>query len=185
MNREERTVFLGVLTPIVFGSWIFFDKGSFIFPFPLNELLFFSITLQFLIWNIKIDKFKYSMFFLTALFGLLSSDFFWTLFFDGESYEQIMLGPLTDVFKLIHLLGIGVCLTLEIQTNLRYKLLLSICISAILLLGVITSNQIPILISITFTLVFSLSKRPFAPTFLLLGLYGILEVGKLLMLQLI
>ena len=184
MNREERTVFLGILTPIVYGSWVLLDKGSFIFPFPLNELIFFIITSQFLLWNFKVDKFKYVSFFLTALFGLLSSDFFWTLFIDGKSYEQIMLGPLTDIFKLIHLFGIGACLIIEIRTNSRYKSPITICVLSILLAGIISSNQLLILISIAIVLALSLSKRPIRASILLLSLYTILEVGKLLMFQL-
>jgi hypothetical protein len=185
MNREEKTVFLGILIPIVYGSWVFLDKGTFIFPFPLNELIFFTITLQFLLWNLKSDKIKYGLFLLTALFGLVSSDFFWTIFFDGKSYEQLMLSPLTDLFKLIQLVGLGVCLTLEIKNDSRYKLLLFICIPALFLVGIFFSNQILILISVISTLVFSNFKRPIAPSTLLLSLFTILEVGKLLMFQLI
>jgi hypothetical protein len=185
MNREERTAFLGVLIPVVYGSWGFIEKGTFIFPFPLNELIFFTITFQFLIWHLKSEKIKYGLFFCTALFGLVSSDFFWTIFFDGKSYEQLMLSPLTDIFKLIHLVGIGICLTLEIKNDSRYKLLLFICIPALFLVGIFFSNQILILISVISTLVFSNFKRPIAPSTLLLCLFSILEVGKLLMFQLI
>jgi hypothetical protein len=185
MNREEKTVFLGTLTPIVYGSWVFLDKGTFIFPFPLNEPIFLIISLQFLIWHLKSDKIKYSLFFLTALFGLIASDFFWTIFFDGKTYEQLMLSPLTDLFKLIQLVGLGVSLIFEIKNDSRYKLLLFICIPGLFLIGIFFSNQILILISIIITLIFSDFKRPIAPSTLLLSLFTILEVGKLLMFQLI
>jgi hypothetical protein len=185
MNREERTAFLGVLIPVVYGSWVFLDKGTFIFPFPLNELIFFTITLQFLLWNLKSDKIKYGLFFCTALFGLVSSDFFWTIFFDGKSYEQLMLSPLTDIFKLIHLVGIGICLTLEINAYSRYKIFLFFCIPLLFLTGILYSSQAIIILSIIITTVFSNFKRPIAPSTLLLCLFSILEVGKLLMFQLI
>ena len=185
MNREEKTVFLGTLIPIVYGSWVFLDKGTFIFPFPLNEPIFLIISFQFLIWHLKSDKIKYGLFFLTALFGLIASDFFWTIFFDGKTYEQLMLSPLTDLFKLIQLVGLGVSLIFEIKNDSRYKLLLFICIPGLFLIGIFFSNQILILISIIITLIFSDIKRPIAPSTLLLSLFTILEVGKLLMFQLI
>lgn len=47
MTREERTVLLAMLVPIAFGAIMYVEQGSFIFPFPLNEVVFFIASIAF------------------------------------------------------------------------------------------------------------------------------------------
>ena len=82
MRTEERTIFLSVLIPFVYGSIFWLETGTFIFPFPLNEFIFAAITAFFAVKH-------YSRYPLNSIFSaafafmnLLSSEFFWSFFVD-------------------------------------------------------------------------------------------------------
>jgi len=53
MTSEVRTLFLGILTLVVYAASIFITQGSLIFPFPLNEFIFLAISTQFFFVNWK------------------------------------------------------------------------------------------------------------------------------------
>lgn len=108
MTREERSVSLVILTLIVYSAFMYFDKGAVLFPYPLNEALFLFVAFQFFWWR---DK-KYSIDSLlpvfTGIVNLLSTQFFWSLFFDTQKMEILTSGPTLDIAKLLFYLFIGV-----------------------------------------------------------------------------
>ena len=59
MSREKRTVFIVVLTLIVYSVSQFLETGEFIFPFPIFDSILLLIFFQFIYWNRK-EIFEYS-----------------------------------------------------------------------------------------------------------------------------
>lgn len=51
MIREEKLVSIAVLTVLLYALGIFFESSFFLIPFPLFDLIFFAVFIQFLIWN--------------------------------------------------------------------------------------------------------------------------------------
>jgi len=101
MTREERTVFLAVLVPIVFGGIILFEKGAFILPFPLNELIFLIVSVLF---SIRVGKhFRMLSIFSNsfAIFNLLSTEFIWSLFISEVKLYELIDGGTLDFIKLL------------------------------------------------------------------------------------
>ena len=53
MIREEKIVSIAILTVLMYALGLFFDADFFLLPFPLFDLIFFIVFIQFLIWNRK------------------------------------------------------------------------------------------------------------------------------------
>ena len=53
MIREEKIVSIAILTVLLYALGLFFDAHFFLLPFPLFDLIFFIVFIQFLIWNRK------------------------------------------------------------------------------------------------------------------------------------
>jgi hypothetical protein len=103
MIREERAVLLGILTLIGFAFLVYLEFGSFIYPFPLNEVVFLIVAIQVFIWNSKAFRLISSLFVGAAISALLASEFFWSLFVDQEAWELLYHGVWLDIFKLTNL----------------------------------------------------------------------------------
>lgn len=100
MTREARAVFLGVLTLIAYAVFIFIDQGAFIFPFPLNEIIFLAISAQFLWWNKRTHLWAGIISLAAGIVALLSTQFFWTFIYGPENMVVFMEGLTTDYFTL-------------------------------------------------------------------------------------
>jgi hypothetical protein len=101
MRTEERTIFLSVLIPFVYGSIFWLETGTFIFPFPLNEFIFAAITAFFAVKH-------YSRYPLNSIFSaafafmnLLSSEFFWSFFVDQVRLLEITENGTLDLIRLM------------------------------------------------------------------------------------
>ena len=53
MIREEKIVSIAILTVLMYALGLLFDAQFFLLPFPLFDLIFFIVFIQFLIWNRK------------------------------------------------------------------------------------------------------------------------------------
>lgn len=101
MRTEERTVTLAVLIPLMFGLLIYFESGAFIIPFPLNEAIFavvayffaFKHRKHFMLHSIFVSAF--------ALFNLLSTEYFWSLFLNGEQLFSLFEAGTIDLIRLL------------------------------------------------------------------------------------
>ena len=104
MTREERTVLLAMLVPIAFGAIMYVEQGSFIFPFPLNEVVFLIASIAFAVRTRLYFRTK-SIFSLGfAFFNLIGTEFFWTFFLPDTRIEQIAETGTFDLLKLISLI---------------------------------------------------------------------------------
>ena len=51
MIREEKLISIAVLTVLLYALGILLDASFFLIPFPLFDLIFFAVFVQFLFWN--------------------------------------------------------------------------------------------------------------------------------------
>ncbi|MFK7784978.1 MAG: hypothetical protein AB8B56_07675, partial [Crocinitomicaceae bacterium] len=96
MTSEARTLFLGVLTLVIYAASIFISEGALIFPFPLNEFIFLAIAAQFFYLNRTGNKWAGLLSVFIGIFGVLSTQFFWTFFFSQKEMIAFMDGLTTD-----------------------------------------------------------------------------------------
>jgi hypothetical protein len=100
MSKEEKTVFLGILTTLVYTVTIWIEKGAFLYPFPLNEFVFAAATLQIVRLNFKENNVTALFSGLTALFFLLASPYFWTFFLNTQALANFVEGFVFECMKL-------------------------------------------------------------------------------------
>ena len=108
MSREKRTVFIVVLTLIVYSVSQFLETGEFIFPFPIFDSILLLIFFQFIYWNRKEifeKKSLYLLFYLLAIiFKVISGPFFLSFIYGDQSLEQLNIGLLVEICKIISFL---------------------------------------------------------------------------------
>lgn len=102
MIREERTSFLAGLTLVIYAGIQWVEKGAFLFPFPLNEIVVFFVFIYFLFSNKwKITRINFTLG-SAILFKMLSQQLFWSFFLSNESLDILYSGIWTDLFYLLY-----------------------------------------------------------------------------------
>lgn len=98
------------MTLFIYGLSMFIQKGMVAFPFPLNEFVFFGVTVYFSFFHFMSDKISYLLMLLIATVSLFSSQMFWSFFLDNEGMYALSESVFTDVmrisFQLLTLAGI-------------------------------------------------------------------------------
>ncbi len=105
MTREIRAIFLALLTLFVYAGLIFFTDGSFIFPYPINELIFAAVVLQFCYWerHLKV-KLLYPVG--VAFLAIFSTDVSWEIILNQQQLEQLFATPWPRIIRISFLIGI-------------------------------------------------------------------------------
>lgn len=179
MTREVRTLFLGILTLVVYAASIFISQGSFIFPFPLNEFIFLAVSIQFLFLNWKKNRGPGLLAISAGICGVLSTQFFWTFILSQERMIEFMKGLTTDYFllafyALIVVAGVG--------TMLKQKKGIPLILSAMFLLafvaGVLLNHSLLLLIAYACMIASTQVKKVYVPYHLLWVLLFVLELTK-------
>lgn len=184
MTREEKTVFLAVLVPLLFGGMMLFEKGSFIIPFPLNESIFLIVSVLFAFRVGKHFKAKSIFSVAFAFFNLLSTEFFWSFFIPQQSLYDLTESGTLDLLKLFSaiLLIIWAGITLvkgkDVFSNLLFVLFIA------LYAGGLIFQLAPLEVLATLIPFVSIFKyRDHFPYHLLWLLLSILSTMKLVMLS--
>jgi hypothetical protein len=102
MSKEEKAVFLGILTTLVYTATIWIEKGAFLYPFPLNEFVFAAVTFQIMRLNYSENKTSALISGATATFFLLASPYFWTFFLSTQSLANFVEGLTFEYLKLAY-----------------------------------------------------------------------------------
>lgn len=181
MTRESRTLFLGILTLVVYATSIFISQGSFIFPFPLNEFIFLAVSSQFFLWNRGGNKLAGILTTTAGICAVLSTQFFWTFIYGPENMMEFMESLTTDYF----LIGFyALVLISGIATILRQKKGMALLFSAFFILafisGVYLNHPLLILLGYGFMVASTQISKVFVPYHLLWILLFILELTKVL-----
>lgn len=126
MTREARTVFLVVLTLLFYAFYYLFFYQTFIFPFPLNESIVFGVSLQFAVWNWKINRILLISCLAYTFLNLLSTQFFWSFFLKDTSLLELSESDFLLIINLIAfipLLGWIYCYCKEVSNSTKFLLL--------------------------------------------------------------
>lgn len=75
MTREQRTVAVSILTVFLLALSNFMQKGSFIFTFPINEILFLVVSLYLAYFNAKQNVKAYVLLLAMAIAALFSEQY--------------------------------------------------------------------------------------------------------------
>lgn len=178
MIREERAVLLGILTLIGFAFLVFLEFGSFIYPFPLNEIVYLIVSIQFFIWNRREYGLVSSLFVGAAISALLASEFFWSLFVDQETWELLYHGFWLDIFKLMNLAITLILMFFSLRTVISNVYSRSWTLLIPITFFIASAPYDPILETIAYIAmgIVAFIWKPFAPTHqlwvLLAGLYA-------------
>ncbi len=179
MTQEARALFLGILTLVVYATSIFISQGSFIFPFPLNEFIFLSISLQFFWWNRRGNKLAGIVATTAGICAVLSTQFFWTFIYGSENMMHFMDGLATDYFLLSFyvLVLIG-----GLATMIRGKKGISLLFGAFFILafisGIFLSHPLLLLLGYGFMALSTQLSKVFVPYHLLWILLFILKLTE-------
>ena len=112
MATEKRTIFLTSVTLTVYALSGLLQQGKFLYPFPLNEFIFFGISTYIAIRNYKEQKLLYTLLILAAISFVACRSYNWNLILSSESMERLDCSYTTDVF---YVLFYGILSTLTYQ----------------------------------------------------------------------
>ena len=178
MIKEQRAVFLCILTLIVYVGTIFFEKGFFAFPFPLNEVFLFVLSATFFNWNSGESKRLIFSFGIAILFRLLSQVFIWSFLLSEENFDFFESIFVLDFFYGLYLISlIYFSVSLFKEKNKINLLLRGLLIGFLLISFIIPEVEFFAIILMTIMAFFL--KRNEAVYFLII-LFFILELFKLI-----
>ena len=106
MSKDKRAVFIGILTTLVYAFTMWIEKGVFLYPFPLNEFIFFIVSAQIIWLNYSKHKRIAILSGITALFYLFSSPFFWVFFLDEINLNTFLETGIYDLAKFLNLTAV-------------------------------------------------------------------------------
>lgn len=102
MIKEAKTVAIASMILLLFALMTLFSQGGLVFPFPLNETIFFVVATRFLLWHPKKKAVPY-LFFVSSIFAVLGAEFFWEIFMSAERLYEFYQYPVTDWSRLLSL----------------------------------------------------------------------------------
>jgi ABC-type multidrug transport system fused ATPase/permease subunit len=183
MRTEERTVFLACLIPIVFGGIMYLEKGMFILPFPLNEIIFAIVAFYFAFKHYKFytNQALFSSAF--AFFNLLSTEFFWSLFLKPEQMQNMFESGSIDLIRLLAsvLLIIWGGISL-VRGDDKIRSIVFLIFFVLYAGGLIFENYPIVILATLVPFIASFRYRDLYPFHLLWLLYSILSLMKFSML---
>jgi hypothetical protein len=180
MIREERSVFLVVLTLFVYAGIQFIEKGAILFPFPLNEVIFLFIASQFLVWNWKKHKFQLLLVLFASIFQLISTQFFWSFVIETPSMEKLVTSPTLDLFKVIYYLLILIWLYFYFTgSQIKFKFILFFTFTLFIISSLFFQNSILEMVSFVLIAAAGTFYKVTPPIHLLWILLAALQVMKI------
>ncbi len=180
MSKEGRVIALAILTIFIYAFSILLQKGAFIFPFPLNELIFFISSVSIAIYQYKQDKILSLLFPVIGLTFLLSSEFYWAIFYNSQEMEVFSNSFVTDLFKILFFLVLIASIYISFY-KIKVKLIqLSIFLSMFgVVLSLILGNHFVEVASLFIVFLISIKRTEARPSLNLWILLFILEATKL------
>jgi len=177
MTNEARTLFFGILTLVVFAASMLLTKGAVIFPFPLNEFVFFVIAARFFAYNWNGNKFAGFLAVSAGVCAVLSTQFFWSFFNDQaemiELAEGLTLGYFLLAFYLLIFIG-GVATMIKQRNGIT--LLLSGTFLWAFVLGVFLNEPLLLILAYASMVASTQVKKVFEPYHLLWILLFVLKL---------
>lgn len=183
MTREERSVILAILTLIVYAGFLFYDTGAILFPFPLNELIFLIVTIQFSIWNWNNNRTLLVLLLAASILNFISTQFFWTFFLKNDQMEQLVSGISLDLLKISYYLFLIIGVSYYfLTTKITAKYLFLVISIPPIIFTMFTSISIPETVSFIFIAFFGFKNKmnhPFPLLWLLLAMLQLMKICTL------
>lgn len=184
MTREDRVVSISLLIVLLYAGMILIDKGAFIIPFPLNEYILLIVSTQFAVWNWKMYKLQMILAVSTALFGLISTQLFWTFFMDTQNMEKLLDTPSLDILKLIYYILIISWGNIFLFQFKRWKsIVLILLYSSLLISAIVISNYYFEVASYITIAIVGILYKICSPIHILWMLIAVLHVMKIISLN--
>jgi hypothetical protein len=102
MSKEGRIVAIACMIYFMYGLSFFLQSGNFIFPFPLNELFFLIISSVFAFKYVRKHSVAVGLLMFGALAYIGSKDFYWNLFLNADSMQQLGDSVYLDIIFLLY-----------------------------------------------------------------------------------
>lgn len=185
MTREERTVFLAILTLFAYAGVLYLEHGVVLFPFPLNEFIFLFVVIPFSIWNRKKYPFQIILILIAAFLNLLSTQFFWSFLLNSVEMEKITEGLSLDLLKITYtiVLTAFACIYF-LRSEIKLKFLFFFLVLIGFPLSIILTSSILELSVLFLIAVVGTMKKINSPLHLLWILLTSLQLMKILTLNL-
>jgi hypothetical protein len=117
------------MTLLLYGLNTFFQTGTLVFPFPLNELFFIIAAIIIASLSFKEDIKLSVIGVVIGLFGVLSQEFYWSLVFSAEKMQVFSNGITKDLFLIGYYLSVLVWIVFifnKTRFNKSYFILISL-----------------------------------------------------------
>ena len=101
MTKQERTIALATLIPLLYAAGIWLESGFFLIPSPLLDLIYLFAVIIFSAPLIKASKYSALFSIAYALSTLLSQSFLWSLVLSDVHLEDFVNEGNLDLFELI------------------------------------------------------------------------------------
>lgn len=180
MQKEDRVVFIVALTLFIYAFASLLQVGSFIFPFPLNNLILLIVAAQFFYWNRK-QGFPAMLILFTGLLATIGTGHYWSIFLDHNAMTSLTESLITDVFMLCSYLCI---ILFAISASIRQKNAISIGLTALFvaffIFGRIFSHLELVVLSYLFMIISNIYKPVYQSLHLIWILLFILDGSQLI-----
>ncbi len=100
MIKEEKLVSIAILTMLLYALGLFLDTRFFLLPFPIFDLVFFLVFVQFIFWNKKSLKAYVWIYFLSVFIKLFYNPLVLGSLFGHNELQHWDQGLFFDVLKL-------------------------------------------------------------------------------------
>ena len=186
MNRDEKTIFVSVLTVLLLAFSNFLNTGTFIFTFPINDALFLVVTGYFFYFHFRSSTKVFLLLLFFAICNFASQMYNYEFFFSQEILSEIAKSSLTDIFEILSYLLLIFILFIfcwkPLSKNafiLFIVFLIGLILSEIFKSDFLKINAFAMIVPFN-NFLLPVSKNNFKPVFLLLVLYTILFITKFL-----
>jgi len=178
MIKEERTVFLSILTLLLYVIVNLVEKGIFAFPYPLNEPIVLIVSFTFFYWHYKKHYRLILLFGLSILFRLFSQNFIWNLCLSDQNYLKLTETLFPDILYCLYLIHFFLFAFFYLKENGKNPIYIGLALFG-LLISCLFFPEIEFLFLLVLSLFAFLYKRN-TQIYLLLLLFVALEGFKVL-----
>ncbi|GEM_PF-1714159 len=178
MTRETRLIFLVGLTYMLYAVSMYFDKGAFILPYPMNEAVLFAVSLQFAYKNWH-HRTPAIIIVLIGLFGILMNQIYWETILSFESLVTLSKSIWPRVFSLlflISLLSFGIITVIQQRNWVNFAMFVGFLI--LLTIGIASPASLYFVAAYGLMTLSTQIKRVHSPLHLFWLLLLILEVSR-------
>ena len=124
MIKEYKIVSIAILTVLLYAFGLLLDSHFFLLPFPLFDLIFIVVFIQFLIWNRKLLKTYVWIYFSVAIIQVLYNPLTLGMLANDLQLEKIDDSLLIDGLKLMSkILLITTVVLWRFQRELQFPML--------------------------------------------------------------